>query len=132
MIRRARRPAWRRCSTGRRARTGQRRFSPLPRCVRITRSQPASAGLNTAGLIEPAEKELAAALQEAEAKPRKPGSMDDFLNAFRPMVPAVSRFFNDVLVMAEDPAVRANRLALLQRIVALADGVADLSKMEGF
>jgi len=48
------------------------------------------------------------------------------------MVPAVSRFFEDVLVMADDPAVRTNRLALLQRIVALADGVADLSKMEGF
>ena len=102
------------------------------RCVRITRSQPPSANLNTEALIEPAEKELAAALQEAEARPRRPGSVDDFLNAFRPMVPAVSRFFNDVLVMADDPAVRSNRLALLQRIVALADGVADLSKMEGF
>ncbi len=102
------------------------------RCVRITRSQSSSASLNAAMLIEPAEKQLAAALQQAEAKPRAAGSVDDFLNAFRPMVPTVSRFFEDVLVMAEDPAVRANRLALLQRIVALAGGVADLSKMEGF
>lgn len=102
------------------------------RCVRITRSQPSSASLSTEALIEPAEKELAAALQEAEATPRRPGSVDDFLRAFRPMVPAVSRFFDDVLVMTDDPAVRANRLALLQRIVALADGVVDLSKMEGF
>jgi glycyl-tRNA synthetase beta subunit len=102
------------------------------RCVRITRSQPSSASLSTEALIEPAEKKLAAALREAEATPRRPGSVDDFLRAFRPMVPAVSRFFDDVLVMADDPAVRGNRLALLQRIVALADGVVDLSKMEGF
>jgi glycyl-tRNA synthetase beta subunit len=37
-----------------------------------------------------------------------------------------------VLVMAEDPAVRANRLGLLQRIAALGKGVADFSKLEGF
>ena len=37
-----------------------------------------------------------------------------------------------VLVMAEDKALRKNRLALLQAIVALADGVADFSQMEGF
>jgi glycyl-tRNA synthetase len=102
------------------------------RCVRITRSQPSSARLKAEELTEPAEKDLAAALQKAEATPRRPGSVDDFLQAFRPMVPAVSRFFDDVLVMADDAAVRANRLALLQRIVALADGVVDLSKMEGF
>ena len=48
------------------------------------------------------------------------------------MIPAVTKFFEEVLVMADDPAVRSNRLALLQRIVALADGVAELSKLEGF
>jgi glycyl-tRNA synthetase len=35
-------------------------------------------------------------------------------------------------VMAEDERVRRNRLGLVQRIAALADGVADLSKLEGF
>jgi glycyl-tRNA synthetase beta subunit len=44
----------------------------------------------------------------------------------------VTKFFEDVLVMAEDPAVRSNRLALLHRVVALADGIADFSKLEGF
>jgi glycyl-tRNA synthetase len=37
-----------------------------------------------------------------------------------------------VLVMDDDKAIRENRLALLQRIAALADGVADMSKLEGF
>ena len=34
--------------------------------------------------------------------------------------------------MAEDETLRRNRLGLLQRIAALANGVADLSKLEGF
>ena len=44
----------------------------------------------------------------------------------------INRFFTDVLVMAEDPAVRQARLALLQRIAALPDGIADLSQLQGF
>ena len=34
--------------------------------------------------------------------------------------------------MAEDPRVRANRLALLQGIARLARGLADFSRLEGF
>ena len=34
--------------------------------------------------------------------------------------------------MAEDEKVRNNRLGLLQRIAALAEGVADFSRLEGF
>jgi glycyl-tRNA synthetase beta subunit len=34
--------------------------------------------------------------------------------------------------MAEDERLRLNRLGLLQRIAALAEGVADLSRLEGF
>jgi glycyl-tRNA synthetase len=58
--------------------------------------------------------------------------VDDFLNAFVPMIPAVNEFFDKVLVMADDKALKENRLGLLQRIAALSSGVADLSKLEGF
>jgi glycyl-tRNA synthetase len=81
---------------------------------------------------EPEERELYQALITAEDRPRLPGSVDDFLNAFLPMIPAINRFFDKVLVMAEEPALRQNRLGLLQRVAALADGVADMSKLEGF
>ncbi|HNB51571.1 MAG TPA: hypothetical protein PK530_06490, partial [Anaerolineales bacterium] len=60
------------------------------------------------------------------------GSPDTFLNTFLPMQDAVNRFFDSVLVMAEDQTLRNNRLGLLQRIAALANGVADMSKLEGF
>jgi glycyl-tRNA synthetase len=102
------------------------------RCVRITRDQTEVHAVEPQRFIEEAERELHAALEGAQAGARAPGSVDDFLNAFRPMVPAITRFFDDVLVMAEDERLRLNRLGLLQRIVALASGVADLSRMEGF
>jgi glycyl-tRNA synthetase beta chain len=44
---------------------------------------------------------------------------------------AVDRFFDGVLVMAEDPALRANRLALLARIQSLFLHAADLSRLPG-
>jgi glycyl-tRNA synthetase beta subunit len=50
----------------------------------------------------------------------------------RALAPLITRFFDTVLVMADDPALRAARLVLLRRIVAQADGIADLSKLEGF
>jgi glycyl-tRNA synthetase len=102
------------------------------RCVRITRDLPERYPFDKKSLQEDAEKALFAALEQAEAAERQPGSVDDFLKAFVPMIPVINRFFDEVLVMAEDEKVQKNRLALLQRIAALAEGVADFSKLEGF
>jgi glycyl-tRNA synthetase len=103
------------------------------RCVRITRDPgipryPVDPGW----LAAPEEKSLLAALEKAEKAPHRRGSVDDFLTAFLPMIPEINRFFDTVLVMDENPALRMNRLGLLQRIAALADGVADFSLLEGF
>jgi glycyl-tRNA synthetase beta chain len=43
----------------------------------------------------------------------------------------IARFFDDVLVMAEDPRVRANRLALLQNTLSLFYRIADISRLGG-
>lgn len=102
------------------------------RCVRITRDLAENYTLIPELLHLPAEKSLYEALCEAEKKVRQPGSVDDFLNAFLPMMPAIGLFFDKVLVMTEEAEVRQNRLGLLQRIGALAKGVADLSRLEGF
>ena len=53
------------------------------------------------------------------------------LRALATAKPAVDRFFDDVMVMADDPAVRANRLALLRGVAATMNRVADLSKLAG-
>ncbi len=42
---------------------------------------------------------------------------------------AVDRFFDDVMVMVEDDRLRANRLALLERLHAMMNRVADISKL---
>jgi glycyl-tRNA synthetase len=98
------------------------------RCVRITRDQKEQFAVNDELLSEPAEKEL-----DAVSKSAKPASsVDKFFNQLLSMMPAINKFFEAVLVMAEDPAVRTNRLGLLQRIANTAEGLADLSKLEGF
>ncbi|MFH1523340.1 MAG: glycine--tRNA ligase subunit beta, partial [Chloroflexota bacterium] len=105
------------------------------RCVRITRDQKDKFAVKPAAFVEEAEKELFAAVQQAQSSittSQTPVSVDDFLNAFVPMIPMVNEFFDKVLVMAEDKNVRESRLGLLQQIAALADGVADMSKLEGF
>ena len=58
--------------------------------------------------------------------------MDDFFNQLLPIIPAINAFFDTVLVMDEDQAVRENRLGLLQGISGLASGIVDLSLLEGF
>ena len=45
--------------------------------------------------------------------------------------PEVDTFFDEVMVMAEDAAVRANRLALLKRLSGLFLEVADLGQLQG-
>jgi len=44
---------------------------------------------------------------------------------------AVDAFFDQVMVMDEDPRLRANRLALLRRLSRLFGGIADLSRLPG-
>ena len=57
------------------------------------------------------------------------GGYTGALKALAVTKPAVDRFFDDVLVMAEDPAVRANRLALLRGVAQTMNRVADISKL---
>ncbi|MBN2118612.1 MAG: glycine--tRNA ligase subunit beta [Anaerolineales bacterium] len=102
------------------------------RCVRITRDQKQTYKVNAKKFVEKQEEALYKALEKAEAVSRAEGSVDDFLNSFVPMIPAINDFFDKVLVMAEEKAIRENRLGLLQRIAGLAHGVADLSRLEGF
>jgi glycyl-tRNA synthetase len=112
------------------------------RCVRITRDQKKTFAVSPKAFIAKEEKALYAAVRKAEvlvtgqratsAANRKKASVDPLLNAFVPMIPVINAYFDKVLVMADKKALRQNRLGLLQRVSALADGVVDLSKLEGF
>ncbi|MEW6716824.1 MAG: glycine--tRNA ligase subunit beta [Chloroflexota bacterium] len=102
------------------------------RCVRITRDQEEIYPVETSAFVEPTERKLFEVLQQVESKDRLPGSVDDFLHSIVLMIPVINQFFDDVLVMAEDKVLQHNRLGMLQRIAALAEGVADMSRLEGF
>ena len=107
------------------------------RCVRITREHPEPFAVDPERLTESAERALWDSCRKAEedtAALSKSGALtvDNLLAAFVPHIPAISKFFEDVLVMTDDPAVRNNRLGMLQRIARLPEGVVDLSKLEGF
>ena len=57
------------------------------------------------------------------------GEYTEALCALASAKSSVDRFFDDVLVMADDPALRANRLALLRGLAEAMNGVADISKL---
>ncbi|HCB50604.1 MAG TPA: hypothetical protein DEP47_14085 [Chloroflexi bacterium] len=99
------------------------------RCVRIVRDQP-QYELRPDDLEMAQEKNLLAAFERASIT--IDGSVASFVSALADMEPAISEFFNNVLVMDEDMRIRQNRLALLQKITGLTKGIADLSYLEGF
>jgi glycyl-tRNA synthetase beta subunit len=61
-----------------------------------------------------------------------PTTIPAFLTTLRQLTPGINAFFDGVLVMGEDQAMRENRLALLQHIAHLSHDPADFSQLEGF
>jgi glycyl-tRNA synthetase beta chain len=59
------------------------------------------------------------------------GAYEDRLRALAELRAPIARFFDDVLVMAEDARVRANRLALLQTTLSHFYRIADISRLGG-
>ena len=83
-------------------------------------------------LIEPAEKTLAVGLQKVEPHANAAFERGDYaasLQALAALKTPVDAFFESVMVNAEDPALRANRLGLLATLHAAMNRVADLSKL---
>ncbi|MDE2566076.1 MAG: glycine--tRNA ligase subunit beta, partial [Burkholderiales bacterium] len=92
----------------------------------------AAAAVDPALLREDAERALAAAL--AHTAPRadaafEAGDYTASLQALAALKGPVDGFFDGVMVLADDPALRANRLALLCRLHATMNRVADLSRL---
>ncbi|PYQ49029.1 MAG: glycine--tRNA ligase subunit beta, partial [Acidobacteria bacterium] len=88
----------------------------------------APAEVDTGLLTEAAEREL----HEAVAQLRSvDGGYESRLRSLSGLRGPVDRFFDDVLVMAEDPRLRANRLGLLSQALSLFYRIADISKLGG-
>jgi glycyl-tRNA synthetase beta chain len=75
--------------------------------------------LDPALVAEPAEKDLHAAFEGLRNEVEEAAAARDYDRCLRrilDLAPVLDRFFVEVLVMAEDPKVRENRIALLQSI----------------
>ena len=102
------------------------------RCVRITRDQEAIYAPEAQYLTEPAARALYEAYQAVAKRVNPESSVDELFRALEELKPLIRRFFDEILVMTEDPELRKSRLGLLQGISALTEGIVDLTVMEGF
>ena len=93
---------------------------------------PARARVDPALLIEPAEAALAAALAQATPRADAAFAAGDYsasLQSLAVLKAPVDTFFEAVMVNVDDPALRANRLALLAQLHQAMNRVADLSRL---
>jgi len=92
----------------------------------------AAPAVDRALLNEGAEHDLYAAVQSLLPVVHGHVHRGDYTEALRVLASAralVDRFFDDVMVMADDRALRANRLALLRGLAEAMNQVADISKL---
>ena len=121
-----------------------RAFSALPQALELAAANKrisnilrkagdvAATGIGATLLADGAERELAGQLALLTPQVDACMAAHDYTGALTHMAQsreAVDRFFEEVMVMAEDTAVRANRLALLAQLRQLMNRVADISRL---
>jgi glycyl-tRNA synthetase beta chain len=82
---------------------------------------------------EPSEAALAEALSRSQDQVGTALEDEKYLAAYGVLAelrPAVDRFFDDVMVMHQDPRIRDNRLALLRSLQELFSPLADFSRLQ--
>jgi glycyl-tRNA synthetase beta chain len=106
------------------------------RIVNILRKAPQdpAPAVRPEALVEAAEVALHRVLGELGGTVEFAIAEGRYAEALRSLIAlrgAVDEFFETIMVMDEDPALRNNRLALLRNVRALLGGVADLSRLPG-
>jgi glycyl-tRNA synthetase beta chain len=97
-------------------------------------AEEAKGQVDASKLAEPAEKALYEALEKALPAARAAVEKEEFaaaMKALSSLRAPVDAFFEKVLVNADDPMLRRNRLLLLSRLREALSAVADFSKIEG-
>jgi glycyl-tRNA synthetase beta chain len=103
------------------------------RITNILKKTEAPAGAPQAALLQDdAEKALATQVERVRPEVDAAFARGDFTGTLRTLAQlrdSVDAFFNDVMVMHDDPAIRNNRLALLASLHGMMNRVADISKL---
>ncbi len=114
-------------------------FVPLAVAFKRVANIREKAGEGSAAVVDPgvlreaAEQALLSAVERVEGEipgHRRARDYAAVLRAVASLKPAVDRFFDEVLVMADDPALRASRLGLMKRVSDLFGDVADFRKIQ--
>ena len=93
-----------------------------------------STQVNVEHLRDPAEVRLFDAMRSLQESVTGAVAQREYTRALGTLAqlrPAVDAFFEQVMVMDEDPRLRANRLGLLAQLHGLFGGIADLSRLPG-
>lgn len=111
-------------------------FDPLAevfkRAINITKGFSGGAAADESLFEHPEERALAAAVRDVSKRVEAAARNGRYAEVFREMAglqPVVAAFFDKVLVMAKDPKVRNNRLALLSALSSQFAAVADFSRV---
>jgi glycyl-tRNA synthetase len=105
------------------------------RCKRIVRpilDEVQGYQVDADAFVEQSSRDLWAAYQRATEGLGADRDVDGVLTALQQLTDPINAFFDKVLVMAEDEALRRNRLALVYAVAAIPDNVVDLSQVMGF
>ena len=87
--------------------------------------------IDTAHFIDEEEKALFTAIEAIPTKAvESEADLMAVISSLASLAKPIDNFFEQVIVNHEDEAVRANRLALLNRIISQMGSVADFSKIE--
>jgi glycyl-tRNA synthetase beta chain len=106
------------------------------RCVRIAArsAEEAAAAVNTSLFELDEERGLCAALTVADIEIADAAARRDFasaLEAAAAMVVPINAYFDAVMVMADDPVIRGNRLKLLADVASTLRLVGDFEQLPG-
>jgi glycyl-tRNA synthetase len=110
----------------------QTTLTAYSRPARITRGKVLGGEVNPALFEHDEEARLWAAYGKAVLVLDDDSDVDVLLNELHGLRAPIDAFFDKVFVMAEDEAVRSNRLALLKRVADLPQGIVDLTEVRGF
>jgi glycyl-tRNA synthetase beta chain len=119
---------------------GKSLLAGTKRATNILREEEKKSGMAFTGAADPAllrapeERALFEAVGAATGAAQAAAAIEDYDGAMRALAALrgpVDVFFDKVRVNDEDPAVRENRLRLLNQIRAATLAVADFSKIEG-
>jgi len=98
----------------------------------LKKSDSALSVVDPALFIEPAEKALAMVVEKIRPDIQNRFSARDYAGTLKVLAQTrepVDVFFNEVMVMAEDPVLRTNRISLLRELHGLMNQVADISRL---